>query len=1026
MQPNIISKAVLTAFDNLTHYQINISSDAQLFQSISKDVIIVIDCSGSMGGKAMEQTKATLVKLTDFLLTSQTSNISFIKFNTMASIYFQIKKNAKDIPKIIAEIQASGGTNFSSALDAIHEIIQKYQNKIPFLSVIFLTDGKVNGLEIDNDFAILRKSISKLNIEIMNSVLNFEIHTLGLGSSHDPFLLESLIKIGGGQGTYQFIKDNNNINDCFENIIKVFDDSYCFQASLDFKTKMIPSIALKFQKLEGEKLKPNFESVGFLDIPLEKIEENDVLLTIKSPNETEIYFPMIKKVFKIDKIQTLKMSIFYLKNEILSIIPELLNQKKKSLEDYEKLANKFNSLKPKFNNTAQKIFRIPANERQPFFDSIGPLQSEYIPQIEKLLNAGFNNNITNELIANVQALSYRDHFKSRINKRVEKRVQINAKLINDVYENVAKYSLIVEKEPLMQKYKEIIFEIGSCILSCNNFIEAMLEKDCLCVTFNVTCNELCMVEPNKLIINEIFPSFISATSFLESVKYALKINPNSIGGFVQQENEKGKIVKGLAAEDINACLPIFLCPEHWKIAKLMMKPVLGWIMTLDPAGYDRTQLEIVPFKLLEKSYMVYLENPEKEFPKKVFSLILQTCENILLDEDNLELLQKLKERWMLYLENGDIRCENVSNNAVFLLQVYCALRTGLIKEEEMKNFDQIFNKLCEEELRRNQQKIDKNELASLLKQGLNISNEQIVNYGEKAMILLKEKKENQEKSKSNEEEEKKSNDNPILIPQEKLMKIEEIYVEGKLSQLQEKYYQNQFEIFKKECKKLFQIRKLFKKDDLELDFSSIGIKNDIQFLACSLQNQIQVKNSSRSSAIKLSNYKNCEKIEEAIEFLESLASKTIEQESDKIYKFKYFAFKENLLVKEEKPFTFHQTSWDHSNEKKLEILLSTNDIFEAIQLFQEIGIMKRKPYVNYFYKLSGNFIVEKLEFFMLGEYLGKTIIKEWQSRFFLKKDVLNSLVYYKKISEKKWEEIVLLKKEQRKRYHLEGNVIKKN
>ena len=109
-----------------------------------------------------------------------------------------------------------------------------------------------------------------------------------------------------------------------------------------------------------------------------------------------------------------------------------------------------------------------------------------------------------------------------------------------------------------------------------------------------------MINSNNLRIHKIFSSLITANSFSESVKFKLKIKPKAIGGFMHDQNEKGGVIKGEAAEEINACLPIFLCPEHWEIDKILMKPILGRVMTLDPLGFSFDQIKTVPFLLLIK------------------------------------------------------------------------------------------------------------------------------------------------------------------------------------------------------------------------------------------------------------------------------------------------------------------------------------------------------------------------------------------------------------------------------------------
>ena len=786
MQVGFNSKALLSSFEDFTHYSIKFSTNSNIQTSL-KDVILVVDCSGSMASR-MKTTIETLLKLADFLLKSNVSNISLIKFDSKSKIFYQVDK-VNELKKIINSLSAGGGTCFSYAIQAISEIIIKSQNIKPFTSVIFLTDGEIeNYFDSGNNFKNLKEEINNLNSNIMNFTKNFEIHALGVGRSHDPFLLDNLIKLGKGEGTYQYIESNENIENCFENIIKYFDNYINFQVILDSKSKIFPSKILSLEKFDDENYKINVESEGFLNFPLEKIQENDVILILTGKNYTDTFIPNIEKNLKLEPFDTLKFTFEKKKNQFMLIIDEILNNKKvKTLEDYEILSKEFNQLKSQFYISMQKIFKIPNPNRQILLEKIEPLQQKFIPQIEKLLNAAFKNQINNELIANVQALSYYDKFHSSLQKKVEKRVQMNAHVLNDVYDNVEKYSSTINKENLMNKYQSLIDDIGCCFLTCNNFLEAMLESDCLCITFNVTCNQYCLVDSNNMIINKIFPSFVSANSFLQSVKYALNIKPNSIGGFGHDENNKGTIFKGDAGE-INACLPVFICPEHWEIASLLMKPILGWVLTLDPAGYTLSQKKVVPFILLEKTLEGYLENPKVTYQKKIFQILLETCMNILLGKENEKVLgMEVRENLLTYLLDPEIRCQKILNNSVFLLQIYCAIQNGCITKEDLKDFDKIFKKMCEEEMRKNQIKMNEFELAVNLKEILNITNEMIHNYGEMVVRHLKEKQKLLEEKKS--EEEGKTDDDSIF--KQKLMKINEIFQENKFSQNQQNLYDAQ-------------------------------------------------------------------------------------------------------------------------------------------------------------------------------------------------------------------------------------------
>ena len=871
MQADLISKAILTKFDQATHFHVGISTNANL-PTISKDIILVIDCSGSMSGQCMTYTKQTLMKLIDFILITDFSIVSLIKFNSIPTVIPQIPKNVQELKKQVDSINAEGGTCFIKALNAIKTTIESFGKKIPFLSLIFMTDGQSEEK--------LQDTIATLNQNITLLVEKSEVHTLGMGQGHNPVLLENITKIGSGEGTYQYISNNEEIDPCFANIIKYFENSVPLQASLFSKSNAFPLVELSLKAFENNLFKANFEGSGFLEIPLQGIKENDLAILVKRKDLKDVYMPQIEKKLEVDRKIYCKLVFEYLKMQFIKISTELTDQTKKVMKDYERIHTNFVALKAKFHLEVQKSFKLPIEERHQIMDSINALNQDYIQKIELLVNAGFKNNITNELIANVQALSYKDKFCSSIQKSVAKRAPKTVMILNNAYAQIDKFCSTLNKETLEKKYESLIQEFGNCALTVNNFVEALMEKDCFCLTFNVTCNEFCTVNSNEIVINEIFPTYVTANSFLESVKFKLKIGgggPAAIGGF--DENPSEKIIKGAAAENINACLPIFICDEHWMVARHLIKPIIGWVLTMDPAGYCEPQRKVLPFILLRKCMEDHFENKEKVFPKKVFERVLETCQNVMREgetADDKALEIEISEMYRDYIKDGEIRCEKVVSNSVFLLQIYVAFKNGALNEKDMEDFPKIFNKICEDEMRRQIESIDDAVLGNKIQIIMNISQAKIDSFGQKITSEIKEKEVIETKKKNGEEIKEEEEKKGTSVLDEKLMKSEEICVVNGLTESQKEYYDSQLKTFKEKCGILFEIRKLFNFPDLELNFASIGIDTDIKFLCFALQNLTQSKIHLRRHAIKNLKYKNAESHDECIEFLENLATKTIQ------------------------------------------------------------------------------------------------------------------------------------------------------
>ena len=220
-------------------------------------------------------------------------------------------------------------------------------------------------------------------------------------------------------------------------------------------------------------------------------------------------------------------------------------------------------------------------------------------------------------------------------------------------------------------------------------------------------------------------------------------------------------------------------------------------------------------------------------------------------------------------------------------------------------------------------------------------------------------------------------------------------------------------MLKENCKKIFQIKNFLTNEDSAVDFKTIGIKNEIEFLCFTLQNAIHHKISLRQTALISNYYKNPENTEESIDFLEDLASKIIREESDKIFNWKYMAFQENIPTIEKKKYCCKSAMpLISQHDEELNKLIETKNINIAIDILQKIDL-KRKFIMDYIYENRGNMVMTKIELIMLGIYDGKLFRKEWEKRFCIKENIISAMLRDKIIDLVDWEDLIIKKKKQR-------------
>lgn len=163
----------------------------------------------------------------------------------------------------------------------------------------------------------------------------------------------------------------------------------------------------------------------------------------------------------------------------------------------------------------------------------------------------------------------------------------------------------MDTKTLNEKYAKIIERIGPCPMSQNDVVEAMAEGDCMCLCLQISRSEATVMDPSRLLIKGIVPTFMTLESFMDSSIFNLKKNTDASGGF-DYKNE-GSLALGLGRESVSGIFPLYLFKEHWEIAKRKMQAAYGFMCTLDPMGYAPAQYFVVPYLVMLQAFKQLLE-----------------------------------------------------------------------------------------------------------------------------------------------------------------------------------------------------------------------------------------------------------------------------------------------------------------------------------------------------------------------------------------------------------------------------------
>lgn len=106
--------------------------------SQERDVVLVLDCSGSMGGTPIEETKKAATEFLDTILDAD-ANLGIVTYESDATRAAEFSTEKGMLQSTIDEIGAGGGTNFESALRTASEMLAEGQAKKKI--IVLMSDG---------------------------------------------------------------------------------------------------------------------------------------------------------------------------------------------------------------------------------------------------------------------------------------------------------------------------------------------------------------------------------------------------------------------------------------------------------------------------------------------------------------------------------------------------------------------------------------------------------------------------------------------------------------------------------------------------------------------------------------------------------------------------------------------------------------------------------------------------------------------------------------------------------------------
>ncbi len=130
-----------------------INSKAFINENAVRDIVLVLDVSGSMEGEKIRRITNDATELVSNLLDSPENQIALITFSDEANVLSEFSRDESALLTDIGKMHASGGTNYYAALKEVENILSDYDRPEGHeLAVLFLTDGFPNA-ETPNEVA---------------------------------------------------------------------------------------------------------------------------------------------------------------------------------------------------------------------------------------------------------------------------------------------------------------------------------------------------------------------------------------------------------------------------------------------------------------------------------------------------------------------------------------------------------------------------------------------------------------------------------------------------------------------------------------------------------------------------------------------------------------------------------------------------------------------------------------------------------------------------------------------------------
>lgn len=653
--------------------------------SSQKTVMIVcVDTSGSMGN-AVPLAMEGVCNLLDNVV-ADLDICKILPYNSNVRVVDVTTDNVDGVKHALRRQRCGGGTNFSILYQAMHSIIVNTITDKKFgpgtnFTIVFMTDGRDNSHARGSKYESDLRDVLTADV-IAKSGGSTAFHTIGFTSSHDVIYLNHLTEFGLQSSSFQYARDSSTLKEILGSMSEVNLRNMVAEVDTGGATRTV-TLTLNeetgqyegqmfmtlMRDADGDMIETVTVRIGdeAVEIPLEFADISDaeryvkVIQWIQSQIETYAK-AIVDNQTNPEKVKELMIHLKEFNEKLDAIYPQVMKQVRN--RDVRKSIG--SSLQETKANVA-RIYKIATDVARGV--------------------AGTHN------IANILSYGHNVIARRGLQKKLNALVSKNLDTLKEQDEKIKAIVAKMNFSKMKDQFTQEQLDEYRCFLTTCHILELLAEGDAIGIVCNTATCQNAIADSTQIRVHEIFGgSMMSAISFIDSAEFTA-VGQGFDQDTVYDARVRGQgVVQGTAREDISGWFPIYVCREHWTIARMLWKQIAGFMVTRELAGYKFSQIPAICAHMLIKSITDALNDPTEGHVRMVIQVI-RTYQAVCQDNSLTVAFEQQYNDFMASAANRT--SESVQNTNMFMAQLIMHVTNG------GKSIDpHVWLYILEEDLRR--------------------------------------------------------------------------------------------------------------------------------------------------------------------------------------------------------------------------------------------------------------------------------------------------------------------------------------